>query len=153
MPKPRTPTKILELKGAFKHDPARGRARANEPKLPGGVGEPPDWLDHEAREEWWRVVPDLDTAGVTSRVEATALGAYCLAVSRLRKAQAEVFRDGLTIMTEGGLRKHPAISIIERAEATIKAFAAEFGMTPASRSKVQAKPADKDEPSSSFAAV
>lgn len=32
MSKPRTPSNVLELRGTFKKNPARGRARANEPK-------------------------------------------------------------------------------------------------------------------------
>ena len=151
MPAHRKPSKILEFSGAFKKNPARGRARANEPKYTGGIGEPPDWLDAHALEEWRRVTPHLDFAGVCAPVENTALAAYCLAVSHLRKAQAEIFRDGVTIMTESGLKKHPAVGIVKDCQATIRQFSAEFGITPASRSKVQAAP--KEETKNEFAAV
>jgi P27 family predicted phage terminase small subunit len=153
MPRPRKPTKVLELSGAFRKNPQRAAERRHEPKLPTGIGEPPEWLDTHALEEWWRIVPDLESAGVTSRVEATSLGAYCQAVSRLRKAEAEIFRDGITIMTESGLKKHPAVNIAERSMIIIRAFASEFGMTPASRSKVHGKPADDAKPANEFAAV
>jgi P27 family predicted phage terminase small subunit len=152
MARPRKPTAILQFTGAFKKDPSRGRARSKEPKLRKGIGEPPDFLDTYGTEEWNRVVPDLEQAGVTSYVEATALGAYCQAVSRLRKAEAEIFRDGITIMTDGGLKKHPAVTIAREAMLVIKAFASEFGMTPASRSRVTAQP-DTENQSASMAAV
>jgi P27 family predicted phage terminase small subunit len=153
MARPRKPTNILHLAGAFKKNPSRLRERAQEPKLPKGIGEPPDWLDTHAVEEWARVVPDLEGAGVTSRVESTALGAYCQAVSRLRKAEAEIFRDGITIMTDSGLKKHPAVGIAERAALIMAKLASEFGMTPASRSRVTAKPTNEAKPDAEFAAV
>jgi P27 family predicted phage terminase small subunit len=153
MARPRKPTKILQFTGAFDKNPKRGRARASEPKLAKGIGEPPDWLDTNGEEEWRRVVPDLEDAGVTSRVEATALAAYCQAVSRLRKAEAEIFKDGITIMTAQGLKKHPSVSIAERSMLIIRAFASEFGMTPASRSKVQARPGVEPNSENAFAAV
>lgn len=153
MARPRKPTKILQFTGAFDKNPQRGRARANEPNLPAGLGEPPEWMDTPATEEWKRVAPDLEAAGVTSRVESTALAVYCQAVSRMRLAEKEIFRDGITIMTEGGLKKHPAVGIAERAAVIIKAFASEFGMTPASRSKVSAKPGTEQNPDNEFASA
>lgn len=153
MPRKRKPTKILQFTGAFDKNPKRAEARKHEPKLPPGIGEMPEWLDTHGQEEWRRVVPDLDSSGVTSRVEASALGCYCQAVSRLRKAEAEIFRDGITIMTESGLKKHPAVNIARESMAVIRAFAAEFGMTPASRSKVSAHPEAEAEPDNEFAAV
>ena len=152
MARPRKPTNILQLSGAFKTNPGRFAARANEPKLARGIGEPPDWLDHHGQEEWRRIVPDLESAGVTSRVEATALACYCQNVSRLRKAEAEIFRDGITIMTAQGLKKHPSVGIAKECALIIRAFASEFGMTPSSRSKVQAKPTEAA-PVNQFAAV
>lgn len=150
MARPRKPTNILHLAGAFKKNPQRLEARAHEPKFTTGLGEAPDWLDTHAVEEWQRVTPDLEKAGVTSRVEATALATYCQAVSRMRKAEKEIFRDGITIMTESGLKKHPAVGIAERAAVIVRAFASEFGMTPASRSKVQARP-NEQKPINEFA--
>ena len=145
MPKPRKPTNVLHLSGAFKKNPQRLAARANEPRYSLGIGEPPDWLDNSALEEWNRVAPDLESAGVCAPVENSMLAAYCLAVSHLRKAQAEVFRDGVTYMSEQGPKKHPAMTVIKDCQSTIRQFAAEFGMTPASRSKVSAKPKEKEE--------
>jgi P27 family predicted phage terminase small subunit len=153
MARPRKPTNILKLSGAFKKNPQRAAERAREPKFTAGIGEMPDWLDTYATEEWQRVAAELDLAGVTSQVEATALACYCQAVSRLRKAEAEIFRDGITIMTEGGLKKHPSVTIAKEAMLVIRAFAAEFGMTPASRSKVQAKVPDNVKPMNEFAAL
>src|SRR5688500_1943592 len=45
MPRPRNPTGVLQLSGAFRKDPQRLAARAHEPQFMKGLGEPPDWLD------------------------------------------------------------------------------------------------------------
>ena len=42
MSRPRTPTNILELRGALKKDPQRRKLRANEPKPETAIGLPPD---------------------------------------------------------------------------------------------------------------
>lgn len=144
MPQPRKPTNVLHLSGAFKKNPQRLKARANEPVFVAGMSECPDWIDLDAQNEWSRIVPDLEAAGVTTRIEATALAMYCQAYSHAKKAQAEIFRDGLTIMTESGLKKHPAVGIYKDSMALARAYLTEFGMTPASRSKVSAKPQEKE---------
>lgn len=41
MPAPRVPTSILEARGAFRKNPARGRERENEPVVEEEIGEPP----------------------------------------------------------------------------------------------------------------
>lgn len=153
MARPRKPTKLLELSGAFRKDPGRRKSREREPELAKGIGDPPLWMDITAMEEWRRIVPDLEAAGVTSRVEATALAAYCQAVSRWQAAEAEIQREGITIETANGKRKHPAVAVAEASMALIRAFASEFGMTPSSRSRVQSKIAKSDEPMNEFAVI
>jgi hypothetical protein len=45
MPRPPKPTALLELNGAFKKNPSRGRARADEPRPEDPLGPPPeDWV-------------------------------------------------------------------------------------------------------------
>lgn len=52
MARPRKPTAVLELKGAFKKDPARGKARANEPVPTGSIGAPPVALAEDEKALW-----------------------------------------------------------------------------------------------------
>jgi hypothetical protein len=45
MGRPRKPTAVLEISGAFKKNPARKRARAAEPRISAGLGDPPEeWV-------------------------------------------------------------------------------------------------------------
>lgn len=52
MARPRKPTAALELKGAFKKDPKRKAARANEPKVAAPIGPPPNSLEGDAAAIW-----------------------------------------------------------------------------------------------------
>lgn len=52
MARPRKPTAVLDLKGAFKKNPSRGKARANEPVLDGKIGNAPIALDEAERDLW-----------------------------------------------------------------------------------------------------
>lgn len=52
MGRPRTPTAVLELKGAFKNHPSRRRERAGEPLPAGDAGTPPKHLSPQVAALW-----------------------------------------------------------------------------------------------------
>ena len=52
MARPRLPTALLELRGAFKHDPKRKKARQNEPLVTAPLPDAPDYLTADAMEAW-----------------------------------------------------------------------------------------------------
>ena len=56
MAPPRKPTNILALNGAFKRNPKRGSARANEPVPAGDIGEAPAHLSENEKSCWHEVV-------------------------------------------------------------------------------------------------
>jgi hypothetical protein len=56
MARPRKPSNILELNGAFKRNPSRGRARENEPVSNGEIGEPPAHLQANVAACWHEIV-------------------------------------------------------------------------------------------------
>lgn len=47
MSRPRTPTSVLELRGSFKRNPDRKRARENEPLVTTPLPEPPAYLTRD----------------------------------------------------------------------------------------------------------
>src|SRR5688572_24240769 len=53
--RPRTPTAVLELKGAFKKDPKRKKAREGEPVVEAPIGVPPKHIGEVAKSVWRRV--------------------------------------------------------------------------------------------------
>ena len=52
MPRPRTPTAVLELRGAFKNHPSRGRDRENEPIITTALPAPPRYLGSATAAMW-----------------------------------------------------------------------------------------------------
>ena len=82
MSRNRKPTAVLEASGAFRHDPARGVARANEPRPAGPLGAmPEDFLrdtpeSKKHRDAWEQILAmaprGVLTASDTAHVELTA---------------------------------------------------------------------------------
>lgn len=107
----------------------------------------PDHLDVIARQEWDRIVPELEELGVLSRTDGAALVLYCSTYSRWRSALDEIKAKGLLVPAKVGVRVNPAVAIAASCEAQMARMLAEFGCTPSSRSRVvgsrPAKPADK----------
>jgi hypothetical protein len=52
MARPRKPTALLELRGAFKHDPKRKKTRQNEPLVTTPLPDPPENLRPDISEAW-----------------------------------------------------------------------------------------------------
>lgn len=119
--------KAVPMKGAQK--------RVTDLEIP----EPPRSLSRGGRDIWPQVIADLSKFGIVDRVDVHALATYCNAVARMMDAQAFIEQHGETYETigKGGrmFRKRPELAIIEECEAKIARFSAEFGMTPASRTK------------------
>lgn len=118
MGRPRKPTRVLELKGAFKKNPSRKAARENEPEATGPFGQPPDCLD-EAQRARWEEIAEWGRNYLSSRHRGVAeLTCRLWMLDRGGKANAGQQSLLLTCWTR-------------------------LGMTPADESRVKAPPADK----------
>lgn len=137
---PPKPSKQKMLEGTYRKD----RAAKNEIAPLPGTPVRPSWLDARARREWDRVVPQLAALGVLSDVDQALLADYCAAQGLAQKAQEQLNRQGLVITVPGGAKqKNPLIKIAQEARAQARLLAAEFGLSPSSRSRISAP--DKDE--------
>ena len=74
MGRPRTPTKVLMLRGSFKKHPERRAARAGEPEVNEPLGDPPDRLDEAERARWFELADEMPWLGRADRaaLELTA---------------------------------------------------------------------------------
>jgi hypothetical protein len=124
MARPRTPTGVLEAKGSFLKHPERKRARANEPRPTGELGDPPKDLSKEEKTAW-RYLASLLAPGVAKNMDRAAMEeAAILRVicknSQATAAERQLYRNYLSA----------------------------FGMTPADRSRVHVEPTDarQDDP-------
>src|SRR3974377_1071661 len=56
----------------------------NEPAIPPGSIEPPDWLDETARQRWGELATVLQSAGLLTSGDRQVLALLCEAFSRFR---------------------------------------------------------------------
>ncbi|HKR56322.1 MAG TPA: hypothetical protein VJS20_08470 [Gemmatimonadales bacterium] len=111
MARPRKPTSVLRLTGAFKNHPERERDRENEPVVTEPLGEPPDKLDEAQAARWnefagwcpWLTVADRFVTEMACRL-----------VMKIRNGEA----------------KAPEYAIL-------RGYLSDLGMTPVARSKVK----------------
>jgi P27 family predicted phage terminase small subunit len=105
------------------------------------VPEPPAYLSDLARAEWQRLAPVLHTMRVLTVADLNALGMYCTAFARWQEAEVELRRVGLVVMTDNGNPvQNPFLCIANKALEQMHRFGLEFGLTPASRTKVRKAP-------------
>jgi len=127
------PKALHVVRGSYRRD-RHGQSPDASPLV--DVPAAPEWLDEVARGEWDRVAADLVQLGVLTELDVTALAAYCAAVSTWRSASATVTTEGVTVQSaRGGRTTHPAVRIARNAEQQMLRWAAEFGLTPASRGR------------------
>jgi P27 family predicted phage terminase small subunit len=109
----------------------------------------PSWLPKGAKKEWRRLYPELEALGLLTIVDQASFAAYCIAVDQLERSTKALkpTRSNPTPevqVTEKGYQTPSGPELMRReAIKTIKSFAAEFGFTPASRSRVQVKPREQ----------
>jgi len=95
----------------------------------------PKSLSKEAREIWDYTLEELTFMNVLSSADRDALVCYCESVVVHRRASEILAFEGLMLEgRDGKMVKNPVVQIQKDAAQTIKMFAAEFGLTPRSRS-------------------
>ena len=98
---------------------------------------PPAHLDEEAVVEWHRLVPILKRMRVLTEADTIGLANLCQAYSTMAKAQVQLSKAGLLYKTQSGyIQPSPLMSIVTRNMEIVKKHLAEFGLSPASRSRI-----------------
>ncbi|MGF6839891.1 P27 family predicted phage terminase small subunit [Paraburkholderia youngii] len=129
-------------------DGSKRKVRALHPAQPDrAMPDPPDHMNGAALNEWHRASAELFELGLLSRVDRAAFAAYCEAWSRYvtaretldAMAREDPVNNGLLIRNgNGAWAKNPLVSIIADAMRDVMKFAGEFGMSPASRTRIEA---------------
>ena len=114
--------------------------------VPAKVPYPPRFLNAEGRAEWRRVIKILIKAGLYSELDRTCLAVYCTEYDEWQDALRQVKETGGKVLTtdKGYKYQNPWQSIAEKARASARSTLKEFGLSPASRSKVSPTKADKE---------
>lgn len=140
-------------------NPGKRPMNASEPMPARRALQPPENLLPEARAEWDRVADDLVAAGLITVADLASLAIYCTAYGRWVQAErllaalakADPITEGLTIQTpNGAVIQNPLLGIRNKAAADLMKAAAELGMTPSARSRVQAAAPSRQDPADHF---
>ncbi len=98
--------------------------------------------DKIAMAEWVRLAPQLELLGLIDPTNQQLFAGYCLSFSLYVRAKRQVLKEGFTYKPggekdgKGQIKKHPAFEAMRAAGGEMRKFGIEFGITPASRSKV-----------------
>ncbi len=147
---PKTPSYLQLVRG----NPSKRPINKNEPKPPSGVPPTPKHLSKQGKYWFKRMADELDEIGVLSQLDAKALELLVEAYVEYRHHCEVLDKEGYTYknQTESGLmiKTHPATIMKADVWKRIRAMLSEFGMTPAARTKVNAKSPEQDDPLEAF---
>lgn len=137
------PSHLKVIQGNRGKRPIKADAIQVEPSLP----MPPPHLCDEAKVEWGRVASMLYALRLLSEADVAALTAYCQAWAIHKQAtealnlmaKSDAVTKGLLIKTtNGNAIQNPLLGIANKAANDMVRFAAEFGMTPSARARINA---------------
>lgn len=115
---------------------AAGEVHA-KPKLP----RPPDSLSKNAKKEWRRLGRELLELGLIANVDRNTFALYCQAWADWCEAQAEVQEKGMLVRSPNNYPMvNPFYTIARQAAKQMDTLLSEFGLSPASRTRVQPAP-------------
>lgn len=128
------PTALVLLEG----NPGKRPINKREPQPRQKAPQCPAYLDENAKAEWRRLVPILRRMKILTEADYIALASLCQQYSTLMKAQAKLSEVGLLFKTPSGyVQQSPLLAIVSSCTEAITRLCREFGLTPASRSRLQ----------------
>ena len=140
------PTALKVLEG----NPGKRPLNEHEPVPPKSAIRCPAWLEAEAKKEWKRLAPALEAMGILTTVDISAFAGYCQAYARWKEAEEFISKHGSIFQTPSGyVQQVPQVSIAQQNLKIMQSFCSEFGLTPATRSRIIAgsgSESDADDP-------
>jgi P27 family predicted phage terminase small subunit len=143
-------------------NPGRRPLNPKEPKPAREIPSCPAHLSDTSKVAWGRLCVLLDRMGVLTEADTLALERLCDCYAEILECRELIARDGRTYSSvttrttseEGEettveevkslLKANPAVAMLGDADRRFKSYLVEFGLTPAARTKVQAKEDDGD---------
>ena len=123
------------------------------------VGRPsmPRDLPAEAKAEWRRVVPELESIGIIATIDRALLVRYCSAWADWVELQRLIQTSGKVLKgARGHLVRNPLWFQLQDAGATVTELGRQLGLSPVARLRAgiaHERPADPDEQSPAIAAL
>ena len=138
------PTALRVLTG----NPGKRPLPTNEPQPPASDPMPacPSFVTGLARKHWRELAPQLVALGLLKKLDEPRLALYCVEYGRWREALRYIKKRGgsLSFNGQGALTKHPYVSIANEALEHMLRIGNEFGMSPASRTRLAIDPGENE---------
>ena len=104
-----------------------------------------------ARKEWKRLAKELADLGLLTRIDRGQLAAYCQAHALWVEAVQALGRYGAMVKSPNGYpMQSPYVAVANKQVDIMVRIAAEFGMTPSSRTRIRIGDRATDDPFETF---
>ncbi|MFA9375763.1 MAG: phage terminase small subunit P27 family [Lachnotalea sp.] len=100
----------------------------------------PKWLNDIAKKEWRRVAKIFAEEGKEfTEKDTKAFEAYCINYAKWKKCEEVIDTKGFTMEVgdNGYEQQRPEVSIANKAQTELRAWAKELGLTPAARQRMK----------------
>jgi P27 family predicted phage terminase small subunit len=115
----------------------RGKRPIKDTPRPRGQAGRPAGLSAAAQTEWRRLAPQLTALGLLTPADRAFFAAYCEAWASWAAADRQIRALGeLVLDTHGIPVKNPWLKVRGEAAAEMRQFGSEFGLSPASRTRL-----------------
>ena len=147
--RPAKPTALKMIQGTYRKDRAK-----NEPQFSAVRKSIPATISPGARLYWKELAGLLEGARVLTDGDRRVLELACEALAQHRAATVALTSFGLTYTTEGDsgpmIKARPEVGIADAAARRAFRILADFGLTPAARTKVAVPPSTEPNPFDEF---
>jgi P27 family predicted phage terminase small subunit len=128
------PNNVVRLRG----NPGKLGINDAEPRPAARMPACPACLGDEARKEWQRLAKELAELGLLTGIDRGLLAAYCQAHALWVEAVSSVERYGAMVKSPNGYPMQSLYVAVANKQVDIMVrIAAEFGMTPSSRTRIR----------------
>jgi P27 family predicted phage terminase small subunit len=145
--RPRKPTKLKLIQGTLRP----GRDLPNEAIPAVEIPPMPAHLSPDAQVEWNRICKHLSQLGLLTMIDRSMLAAYCQNWSRWVFAEQQIEKLGPVIKAPSGYPiLNPFVAIANKALELMHKFGTEFGLSPASRTRISVDASHQTDPMEIF---
>ena len=145
---PPTPWKLKLLRGnpGKRPIPDEPEPEIRIPKMPKELGG--GYYGEHSKREWRRITKELEPLGIITTPDRALLTAYCDAAGRWAFCAEQIKEHGMLVKSpvQGVVVQSPYVPLMHKAFEQMTRLGLEFGMTPASRSKVAGAKPDAEDP-------
>jgi P27 family predicted phage terminase small subunit len=137
------PTRLKLIEG----NPGKRATNQHEPRPEPKVPTCPAHLCPAAKAEWKRLARELFVLGIVTDLDRAALAAYCQAYGRWAEAERKLKETPMLLkLPSGYIQPSPWLAIANKQLELMAKYMAELGLSPVSRTRVEAKPPHEKKP-------